>query len=76
MILVCIPGFFGGRQNTVSNDYGGAGYEEGRIAKVRETKPPQKTMDTYWSDKDFVENCGVFGRALRLANPQEIEACF
>ena len=58
MILVCIPGYE--KLETSGGNSGGAGYVDGVMSKVK--------------DGAFFKNCGVYGKALRLANPQEIEA--
>ena len=76
MILVCIPGYE--KLETSGGNSGGAGYVDGVMSKVKEEKflnPKDNPLAIYWSsDGAFFKNCGVYGKALRLANPQEIEA--
>ena len=77
--VVCIPGFYGGKDIKVP-EYGGAGYEEGIIACVTDRSCPHPPEDpfypsdhVFWSD-DFINRCGVYRKALRSATRYEIEA--
>ncbi len=70
-IAVCLPGFKGGGGSHHEPLYGGSGYVEGLINKISETNLEQSSIFIHW---EFLNDHGVYARALRRATAEEIIA--
>ncbi len=70
-IAVCLPGFKGGHGSHHEPLYGGSGYVDGLINRIFETNIEKSSTFIHWK---FLNDHGVYARALRRATEEEITA--